>query len=123
MASPKTNGEPTNGAPSTESRSALEADVALLQALLVQDHNFEESDFDVVEILRRLETADGIATGLESRLDDIMGNLDSMLGALDPKGQIVEQESVVVQQDDVVVEEERVAAVATAEQTEQEVQK
>lgn len=123
MPSPNTNGTIPNGTPSAEPRSTLESDVALLQSLLVEDPNFEESDVNVVELLRRLETADGIATGLESRLDDIMGSLDSMLGALEPKGEIVEQESVVVRQGDVVVEEERVVAVAMAERAEREEQK
>ncbi|EPT03424.1 hypothetical protein FOMPIDRAFT_74696 [Fomitopsis schrenkii] len=123
MSSPSTNGTSPNGTQSAQPRSTLEADVALLQSLLVQDPNFEESDLDVAEILRRFEAADGIATGLESRLDDIMGNLDSMLGALEPKGQIVEHESVVVRQGDVVVEEEHVVAVETTERAEQGEQK
>ena len=117
MASPKTNGTNPNGS-SPQPHSTLEADVALLQSLLVQDPNFEESDLDVVEILKRLETADGIATGLESRLDEIVDSLDSMISALDSGGQVVEQESVAVQQGDIVVEEERVIAVAATEEAE-----
>ncbi|KAH9929768.1 uncharacterized protein B0H18DRAFT_174079 [Fomitopsis serialis] len=85
MAAPETSGAQTNGTQSTQPRSALDADIALLQSLLSQEHNDEpESDLDVAEILKRLETADGIAAGLESRLDGIMGSIDSMLGALEP---------------------------------------
>lgn len=113
MASPTTNGTGPNG------KSALEADIALLQSLLVQGPNLEESDIDVTEILRRLEAADGIATGLETRLDGIMDSIDDMLGALEPKGQSVELESAVVRQGDAAVEEQRVVAVATMERVEQ----
>jgi hypothetical protein len=38
---------------------------------------------DVAELLQRLESADGMAKGLESRLDDILGNLDNLLVTLE----------------------------------------
>ncbi|TFY50561.1 hypothetical protein EVJ58_g10997 [Rhodofomes roseus] len=107
MAQPKTDVAQANGAPASQPRNTLDADLALLQTLLAQGQN-DESEADVAEILRRLETADGIATGLESRLDDIMGNIDTMLGALEPQGRVVERESV-------MVEDERVVPIAATE--------
>ncbi|KAH9837363.1 uncharacterized protein C8Q71DRAFT_598392 [Rhodofomes roseus] len=112
MAQPKTDVAQANGAPASQPRNTLDADLALLQSLLAQGQN-DESEADVAEILRRLETADGIATGLESRLDDIMGNINTMLGVLEPQGRVVEHESV-------MVEEERIVAIAATGQGEQE---
>ncbi|KZT73232.1 hypothetical protein DAEQUDRAFT_459879 [Daedalea quercina L-15889] len=112
MAAPKTNGAQPNGTPPTQPRSTLDADITLLQSLLTQDQN-DESDLDVAEILKRLETADGIATGLEGRLDDIMSNLDSMINVLEPEGKIIEQESAIVRQGDTTMQEERVVAVSS----------
>ena len=73
---------------------SFDADVALLTSLLSQSSTHPSADGDVVderdiegpelqELLRCLETADGIARGMESRLDDFIGNLDRMLGSLE----------------------------------------
>ncbi|KAI0352236.1 hypothetical protein OH77DRAFT_1428784 [Trametes cingulata] len=63
--------------------NSLEADIALLSNLLSQ--NLDESDPDVAELLRRLEAAEGIADGVESRLDGIIDHLDNLLGDLETR--------------------------------------
>ena len=63
--------------------SSLEADIALLSNLLSQ--NVDESDPDVAEVLRRLEAAEGIADGVESRLDGIIDHLDNLLSDLEAR--------------------------------------
>ncbi|KAI0829082.1 hypothetical protein BC628DRAFT_1417433 [Trametes gibbosa] len=74
---PRTDAAKTTQDNAPLSQSSLEADVALLSNLLSQ--NVDESDPDVVELLRRLEAAEGIADGLENRLDGIMDHLDNLL--------------------------------------------
>lgn len=80
-----------NGTSKTSSaaQSTLDDDIALLTSLLAQSGGGEEGDIEgpeLQELLRRLETADGVARGVESRLDDIIGNLDRMLGGLETAG-------------------------------------
>ena len=45
-----------------------------------------DDEADVAELLRQLESADGIAKGVETRLDDIIGNLDNLLASLESSG-------------------------------------
>lgn len=71
----------------------LESDMTALAALLTQcpdDPPENDDDPHVAELLRRLTAADGVAKGVEERLDGIIENLDLLLTALerDPaKGQ------------------------------------
>ncbi|KAI0328472.1 hypothetical protein GY45DRAFT_1326351 [Cubamyces sp. BRFM 1775] len=81
--------------------SSLEADIALLSNLLSQ--NVDESDPDVAEVLRRLEAAEGIADGVESRLDGIIDHLDNLLSDLEARatpeqGTDATQSSIVVEE-------------------------
>lgn len=90
MSSINSNG--TNGATDKPSPipANLSADIALLRSLLKEDANqdgADEPDVDIDELLRRLETADGIAQGVESRLDDIIDNLDGLLESLEAQTQ------------------------------------
>ncbi|KDQ51136.1 hypothetical protein JAAARDRAFT_103360, partial [Jaapia argillacea MUCL 33604] len=51
-----------------------------------QDSTSDEttlSDQEVAELLRRLETADGLARGVESRLDSVIDELDGLLASLE----------------------------------------
>ncbi|OBZ70685.1 hypothetical protein A0H81_09181 [Grifola frondosa] len=63
----------------------LDSDIALLTSLLEQNGGADDDDaeMDVAELLQRLDTADGIARGMESRLDGIIEHLDHLLGALE----------------------------------------
>ncbi|GBE77326.1 hypothetical protein SCP_0101990 [Sparassis crispa] len=83
----------------------LQSDISLLTALLAQDQS-DENDPDIAELLRRLETADGVAKGVESRLDAIIGDLDSILGTLEPNEQIVVSEEVRISREGDTVTEE-----------------
>ncbi|KAH9854377.1 hypothetical protein C2E23DRAFT_71423 [Lenzites betulinus] len=78
--SDKAQAKPDNA---LRSQGSLQADIDLLSNLLSQ--NVDESDPDVVELLRRLETAEGIADGVESRLDGIMDHLDNLLHDLESR--------------------------------------
>ncbi|KAI0931672.1 hypothetical protein AcW2_000512 [Taiwanofungus camphoratus] len=107
---PKVNGG------SSEQHRMLESDVAFLQSILNQN-DVDDDQLDVAELLRRLETADGIATGVEGRLDDIMGTLDNLLNALESGDKHVsygEEFTLVRTGDDTVVEEDQ-ARVAVSE--------
>lgn len=75
--------------------AALDADISALAALLstgdeaiagAEADTRELSDADVAALLRQLERADGVARGVESRLDDILDGLDGLLGDLGRDG-------------------------------------
>ena len=75
---------PSNKAQASSDRRALESDIALLKSLLSQGADVDESNpEEVAELLRRLDAAEDIADGIESRLDGIMDNLDNLLGDLE----------------------------------------
>lgn len=64
--------------------SNIQSDIALLRALLKDGEPGDSLDEpDIEELLRRLESADGIARGVEDRLDDVIGNLDGLLKSLE----------------------------------------
>lgn len=85
------------GAEPVNLSTSLESDMAMLASLLTQPQDdLPESDADdpqVTELLKRLTAADGVAKGVEERLDGIIENLDLLLTALEtesPDGQPVE---------------------------------
>ncbi|EPQ59968.1 hypothetical protein GLOTRDRAFT_134751 [Gloeophyllum trabeum ATCC 11539] len=61
----------------------LQGDIALLASFLSVSRQSTDdlSDADIAELLRQLEAATGVAEGVESRLDGILGSLDSLLEA------------------------------------------
>ncbi|KAF7975197.1 hypothetical protein HWV62_10262 [Athelia sp. TMB] len=61
--------------------SGLEGDVSQLSALLSQ--GTPARDADVTELLRGIETADGMAQGVEKKLDEMLNNLDELLASLE----------------------------------------
>ncbi|KAL0951888.1 hypothetical protein HGRIS_008545 [Hohenbuehelia grisea] len=61
--------------------ASLEADIAQLTLLLSQDP--PDDDTNIAELLARLESANGMAQGVESKLDGIIGNLDQLLSTLE----------------------------------------
>lgn len=78
-----------NGTANAAISGSLETDIALLTSLLSQAQDAEDTGIEGPELaalLKRLETADGVARGVESRLDDIIGNLDRMLDGLEEAG-------------------------------------
>ncbi|KAH8099784.1 hypothetical protein BXZ70DRAFT_1008765 [Cristinia sonorae] len=63
------------------------ADIATLASLLAQRPTSDADplavdDVDIAEELRRLEAANGIADGMEDRLDELIGDLDKLLQTL-----------------------------------------
>lgn len=64
----------------------LESDIAELAALLTHcrdDPPEDGDDSQVAELLKRLTAADGVAKGVEERLDGLIENLDMLLTALE----------------------------------------
>ena len=80
----------TESQSSSNGTRSLDVDIALLGSLLSQSSGSEECDIEGPELqklLKRLETADGVAQGVESRLDEIIGSLDQILGGLEAKAE------------------------------------
>ena len=65
-------------------KPSLDADIALLQKLLSEDID-DSNPENVAELLKRLDAAEGLAGGVEERLDEIMNHLDMLLGDLETK--------------------------------------
>ncbi|KAJ3476203.1 hypothetical protein NLI96_g11316 [Meripilus lineatus] len=66
------------------SGQALETDISILASILSKSTaSSDAEDIDVAELLSQLETANGIAEGVESRLDGILQHLDGMLHSLE----------------------------------------
>lgn len=70
----------------------LDADVSALAAFLLSagaggggGDGRELSGADLAALLRQLERADGVARGVESRLDELLSGLDGLLGDLGPE--------------------------------------
>jgi hypothetical protein len=80
--SDKTTQESSNG--------NLQVDISLLASLLSQDTSEEIDDTNISELLRRLDTANGVASGVENRLDELLNNLDGLLGTLESAATTVE---------------------------------
>lgn len=74
----------TNGPSNNRLDNSLETDIAHLNALLLNgslDGSHETED--LTEILARLDSADGVAKGIEGRLDGLLGTLDNLLSSLE----------------------------------------
>lgn len=64
----------------------LEADITHLNALLSNGSlNDSSGTDDIAEILAHLESADGVARGIEGRLDELLGTLDNLLTSLEKR--------------------------------------
>ncbi|KAJ6575485.1 hypothetical protein B0H19DRAFT_1128928 [Mycena capillaripes] len=63
--------------------ASIEADIAELSELLSKDTLDDAGEASVAELLARLENADGVAKGVESKLDALLGNLDNLLASLE----------------------------------------
>ncbi|TFK41973.1 hypothetical protein BDQ12DRAFT_719995 [Crucibulum laeve] len=73
-----------NGTADSSNSSTLESDIAQLTSLLSHDLDVSAGDdTDVAALLHRLTKADGMAQGVEGKLDDILGNLDRLLSSLE----------------------------------------
>lgn len=63
--------------------ASIEADIAELSELLSKETLDDAGEASVAELLARLENADGVAKGVESKLDALLGNLDNLLASLE----------------------------------------
>lgn len=90
---------------SSDEPSSLETDISALASVIAstahttnggktgdpQTVEGEEADElraeEVEELIRRLEAANGIADGVENKLDDILKHLDGLLGSLELPGE------------------------------------
>lgn len=75
MSSNNTNGQSAN----------LEADIAQIRSFLSQEPSEGDSDSNLAELLRKMDAADGMAKGVESKLDNMLENLDQLLASLEPE--------------------------------------
>ncbi|KAG9019119.1 hypothetical protein FRB90_006187 [Tulasnella sp. 427] len=79
---PAPNGVDTNGASTT-----LSAQLNKLEQIIngsgADDEDLGEEE--IMELLRQMEEADGIASGLEDKLDGLLENLEGMLKGLEPQ--------------------------------------
>ena len=64
---------------------------------------------DLMEILARLESADGIATDVEGKLDQLLGTLDNLLTSLETRN----EDTPLEDERRVTVEAEQVTVIAT----------
>jgi hypothetical protein len=79
MSSDKASEEPNP----TQLTASIEQDIAELNELLSKETLDDAGEASVAELLARLESADGVAKGVETKLDALLGNLDSLLAALE----------------------------------------
>lgn len=78
----------TKTSPITQAQP-LDADIARLAKLLKQTESMGDGatpDASLQELLSCLQSADGIATGVESQVDSIISHLDELLEGLEKEG-------------------------------------
>ncbi|KAG6901724.1 hypothetical protein C0995_008692 [Termitomyces sp. Mi166 len=66
---------------------ALTNDLARLDALLAKTKSNEEEDMDVAELLKQLESAEGMAGEVETKVDGILAKLDGIIQEMDGQEQ------------------------------------
>ncbi|EIN14233.1 hypothetical protein PUNSTDRAFT_129862 [Punctularia strigosozonata HHB-11173 SS5] len=73
----------TNGI-QTAASSRLDVEITTLSALLSRGQDGAElSEQELVALLRQLEQANGVAQGVEDRLDNMLRGLDDMLAGME----------------------------------------
>lgn len=84
---PNTNGAQTNGA-------QFQNDLEMLSELLKDGAEVNENDgASVAALIQRLEGANGVAEGMEGKLDDLLSNLDVLLESMESSKPAEEKES------------------------------
>ncbi|KAJ6520186.1 hypothetical protein C8R45DRAFT_51868 [Mycena sanguinolenta] len=85
MSSTKPNTNADDGANTTPAQltASIERDVAELNELLSKETLDDAGEASVAELLARLESADGVAKGVENKLDTLLGNLNNLLASLE----------------------------------------
>ena len=62
---------------------SLEAEISQLASLLESTESGSDSDAEVAGLLAQLESADGMAQGVESKLDGFLETLDNLVASLE----------------------------------------
>ena len=69
--------------PQVDASENLEADIAQINSFLSQEPSEAESDANLADLLRKMDAADGVARGVETKLDGMLENLDQLLASLE----------------------------------------
>jgi hypothetical protein len=97
----------TNSPSNSNIDNSLEAHLnSLLSNSSLDDSNGTD---DLTEILARLESADGIASGVEGRLDELLETLDNLLISMETR----DGETMPENERTMTIEAEQVAVIAT----------
>ncbi|KAG0703684.1 hypothetical protein DFH29DRAFT_773002, partial [Suillus ampliporus] len=84
----------TNDSSNNRLDGSLDADIAHLNTLLLNGSlDGSNETEDLTEILARLESADGVAQGIDGRLDEILGTLDNLLTSLETRDEAINSEN------------------------------
>ena len=76
--------------PAQQQGTALDNDIDSLSSSL-SDLLSASEESDVAELLKSIDSADGLARGIESRLDSLLGNLDGLLTTLEQQNPSAEE--------------------------------
>ncbi|KAK7695194.1 hypothetical protein QCA50_002384 [Cerrena zonata] len=80
--SSKNTATTNGGSMDAVNQSNIPSDIALLSSIL--NRSTDPSDeTDIAELLRQIETAHGVAEGVETRLDGVIDHLDALLDTLE----------------------------------------
>jgi hypothetical protein len=95
----------TNGPSNNRLDSSLEADIAHLDTLLLNgslDGSHETED--LMEILARLDSAEGVAKGIEGKLDGILETLDDLLTSFESRDEAsIAEKTILVEAEQVTI--------------------
>jgi hypothetical protein len=69
--------------PASKASNNLDVGLDQISNLMSQYGVDPSDDADISELLGTLETADGMANGVEGKLDDILKNLDTLLESME----------------------------------------
>ncbi|KAK7043806.1 hypothetical protein VNI00_008418 [Paramarasmius palmivorus] len=76
-------------ASNTTDIASIESDLARVSSVLSREHNAdpedELSEANILDLLQQLDNADDAMTGVEEKLDNVLGQLDSLLESLERK--------------------------------------
>ena len=81
---PHTDVAPPGDAPALESNGAVTVDSNGMDST-ENTNDIAMSEGEIVELLRQMDEANGVAAGLEGRLDELLGNLDGLLVGLESR--------------------------------------
>ena len=90
MSATKATGDNPAPPAQQQAHTALDNDIDSLSSSLTDLLSASEES-DVTELLKSIDSADGLAKGIESRLDSLLGNLDSLLTALEQRNPPAEE--------------------------------